>query len=90
MNWRVAAAALSLAGMGLLFYKARNFLTEAQLIQLTIRLRIFVGFISVVAIGLAAFTSELLPIVSWSVALLNDIAISIPIPALECLTGEYR
>lgn len=90
MNWRVAAAALSLAGMGLVFYKARNFMTETRMLQLTIRLRIFVGFISVVAIGLAAFTSDLLPIVGFCVALLNDIAISIPIPALECITGEYR
>ena len=47
------------------------------------------GFISVVAIGLAAFTSELLPVVALSVALLNEFAMSIPIPALECITGSY-
>ena len=42
-----------------------------------------------VAIGLAAFTSELLPVVALSVALLNEFAMSIPIPALECITGSY-
>ena len=35
MNWRVGVAALSLCMMGLLFYKARHFMTEARVLQLT-------------------------------------------------------
>ena len=88
--WRAALTLALLAAFVFLFYKAKNKLSSHSLVQLTIRLRILVGFVSVLA--LIAYIP-----VPFSAALRNILRVPSLIvdftdhlPQPECIVGSYR